>query len=534
MADKRAEKGIKFYNLMKTGRSNWESTWRSVGLFFQPNDANVFDWMQKTPGEEKHTHLFDGTAEHVVEMLASVLHSRMTNPLELWFGLTTGDSIKDAIPRVKGYLQKLVRRAHDILNNTNFQSEIHALYVGLVTFGTGFMNTEEDDELVMRFKTRPIYEVFISENSKGIVDSFATTRLFTIDQAIEEFGEKVFGNELDGLKKSEDQKLEIINIVMPRDKADQKGFGGSRMPIASIHIWKQKTLTLANRGFQEFPGIFPRWIKSSGEKYGRSPSMKSLPDVRMLNVVMKTTIRGAQKTVDPAMLVDDDSIIGRVNMRPGALNAQRGGIKNSPAIAPIITGARPDIGQEFMKDIRERVERHFFIDQLQLREGPQMTATEVNARVQQQLSVLSPVLGRLHFELLQPLVARIIGIMKRAGELPEGIPPELEDSNLEVFFTSQIAKSQKLTEAQTVQAWLESMSGVAAQIPETLDLLDADKFTRHMADLFGVPESVLRDLEEIQAIREERANQQEIEQDRVDQQLDAETAAKVIPLTRTG
>ena len=534
MGDKIAEKGIKFYNEMKEGRSNWESHWRSVGLIFQPDEADVTNWKDKVPGEDNHSQLFDGSPEHMVDLLASMLHSFLTNPLELWFGLTTGDSEKDAIPRVKGYLQRLVRRAHDILNNTNFQSEIHSLFTGLIVRGTGFMVTEEDEDLVMRFNTRPIYEVYISENSKRRVDAYATSRMMTIDQATEKYGEKIFGDKLDGLRAKPTEKIEIITIVMPRDRADRKGFGGTSMPIASIHIWKEEQITLAQRGFQEFPAIIPRWKKTGGEKYGRGPAAKALPEGRMLQEVMKTTIRGAQSTINPALLVDDDSIIGRVNMRPGALNAQRGGIKNGPAIVPIHTGARPDIGQDFMDDIRDRMEKQFFIDQLQLREGPQMTAEEVRTRVQQQLRILSPVLGRLHFELLQPLVARIIGIMTRADELPDELPPELEDTGLEVFFTSQIAKAQKITEAQSVQSWLVAMDGVANRLPEALDVLNVDKFTRHLADLFGVSEKVLNDPEEIAAIREERANAEDIEQDRIDQQLDAETAAKVVPLTRTG
>ena len=74
---------------------------------------------------------------------------------------------------------------------------------------------------------------------------------------------------------------------------------------------------------------------------------------------------------------------------------------------------------EIMQDVRERIKQHFFVDQFQLREGPQMTATEVNTRVDMQLRLLGPLLGRLHFEFLQPMVGRMLQIMSRKGLLPE-------------------------------------------------------------------------------------------------------------------
>ena len=53
--------------------------------------------------------------------------------------------------------------------------------------------------------------------------------------------------------------------------------------------------------------------------------MTALPDVKMLNEMSKTTIKAAQKQVDPPLLVPDDGFILPVRTVPGGLNFYRAG-----------------------------------------------------------------------------------------------------------------------------------------------------------------------------------------------------------------
>ena len=394
------------------------------------------------------------------------------------------------------------------------------------SFGTGVLFTLEDDDNVVRFDSKPIYAYYIQENAKGIVDEVSSMEKMTVRKAFDKFGRDAFKDEAEKLEKDMEQKIEILHCVLPRKESERIGFGAKSHPFASIYVWAEKQMIVMESGYKEFPFVVPRWMKLSDEIYGRSPSMKALPDIKMLNAVMKTTIRGAQKIVDPPLMVPDDGVLGRVNSTPGGLNTYRAGTDDR--IFPLATGGNPGIGVDIMEDIRSRIKQHYFVDQFQLREGPQMTATEVNARVEMQLRLLGPVLGRLHFEFLQPLVGRVLSIMQRKKLLPENPPAELTQGSLdiEVFFTSQIAKAQRSSEANNLLEFLASAQPIVEFDPKAADIIDIDKTIRKVAILKGVPEDIFRDEDEIEELREQRAQAEQQQAAAEQEMIGAEMLSK--------
>ena len=521
--DPRVNKLVKFFGDLRGRRTNWDDHWRDVSKFVLPRKDDVFTQFNKTEGEQKGEAVFDASPRHYNELLASALQSMLTSPNSQWFELTTGDPDLDKLPAVRKYLQQLVRTIHQTLNNTNFNSEIHETYLDLGSFGTGVIRIEPDEDNVLRFHSRPIYEYWIAENNKGEVDTFYTRRELTIRQIIQEFGAKELSPDfLRQHAEDMEKKFEVIEGLMPRKDAKQKSLGPKGLPWASFSFMKENDTMLKESGFHEFPAMFPRWTKISGEMYGRSPSMKSLPDIKMINKMMADTLRSAQKITDPPLMLPDDGVFGRVNTMPGGLNYYRSGTQDR--IFPLQTGGQPGVGLEIMADVRNRIKQAFFIDQLQLIEKDRMTATEVSQRTDEHLRLLSPILGRQHFELLQPMIVRIIGIMKRKNMLPDNPPEELLDINLQVFYSSQIAKAQRISEGINFQRFLEAMAPIAQVDPSVVDNLDADAALKFNATIYGVPEEVFRDTQEVKELRGQRA----AEEERLRRQQDAAAQAEVI------
>ena len=91
-----------------------------------------------------------------------------------------------------------------------------------------------------------------------------------------------------------------------------------------------------------------------------------------------------------------------------------------------MTGGRPDLGFDLVQDVRARVREIFFVDQLQLNEGPEMTATEVIQRTEEKMRLMGPVVGRTQTELLGPMLQRVFGLLYRAGKLPPPPPHMLQ------------------------------------------------------------------------------------------------------------
>jgi hypothetical protein len=59
---------------------------------------------------------------------------------------------------------------------------------------------------------------------------------------------------------------------------------------------------------------------------------------------------------------------------------------------------------------RNAIRDTFYVNQLMMQNGPQMTATEVVQRNEEKMRLLGPVLGRLQSELLRPLIDRTFAI----------------------------------------------------------------------------------------------------------------------------
>jgi len=62
--------------------------------------------------------------------------------------------------------------------------------------------------------------------------------------------------------------------------------------------------------------------------------------------------------------------------------------------------------------------------------------------------------------------------------------------------------------------------------PSIMDIINHDEAIRARAGLLGVPKSVLRGVQEVDQLREERAMQQQMQQEMMMQQQQAEVAAK--------
>lgn len=509
------------YAKLKQDRVNWDSYWEKIAEYVLPRKDEVYGTI--VSGEDKHsnTRLYDSTSIHSNELLASALHSMLTNPSSIWFGLASGDKKLDTQKEVRQYFQDCVSIMIQTLNNSNFQTEIHETYLDLGSIGTTTLRIEEDDETDIRFFSEPIYGSYVDENNKGIIDTVYREYEYTLRQVTQEFGEQILADLPDVKRQYEKDPMMKIKITHAIETT-------STGKIISLHVYCDKKYLLREAKFNEWPIAIPRWTKISGEKYGRSPAMKALPDIKMLNQMQKTLIRASQKVADPPLLVPDNGYLLPVRTVPGGSTIYRAGTKDE--IKPLIHNARLDLNAELIEQTRMRIRSAFFIDQLQLQEGPQMTATEVNQRTEEKLRMMGPILGRLNNELLKIIVDRVFSILARKNKLPKA-PPALRGKNLEIKYISQIAKAQRSSEADTFTRVISSIAPIIELQPQIFDNINGDEVIRKHAEIFGLPEEMLRDRKEVEQSRAAQAQQaQQAQQAEVDN-TEADTVQKLSKAT---
>src|SRR5690606_21412594 len=73
-------------------------------------------------------------------------------------------------------------------------------------------------------------------------------------------------------------------------------------------------------GYHSMPLLVGRFTALSTAKYGRSPAVQVLPDIKMTNEMQKTLLRAAHRAVTPPLLVHDDGILTKISLKPDAVN----------------------------------------------------------------------------------------------------------------------------------------------------------------------------------------------------------------------
>jgi len=514
---------IRNHDQLKSVRGTWENHWQEIADFVVPAEDQITQ--KTTAGEKKGTQLFNTTAIHANEMLASGLHSMLTNPSVKWFDLFTGNKEIDSREDVKAWVQDSVRKMHNVLNFSNFQTIIHEIYLDLGSFGTAMLVIDEDQKYVVRFSSRPIVNALISADNKARIQTVYRTFEFTGMQMLQEYGQDIFSEqEKRDFKENPMEKHSVIHAVFPNDDFNPFQKSLSSKPFNSIHVFKKGLKPVRKGGFEEFPYAVPRWTKHTHEMYGRSPAMKSLPDIKLINEVNKVSIVAAQKAIDPPLQAPDDGVVLPLRTAPGSINYYRSGTKDR--IEPLFTGSDPRLGFEFMEQIKLSIRQAFFVDQLQLNEGPQMTATEVLQRTEEKLRMLGPVLGRLHNELLKPLVDRVFGIMLRRGIFLDA-PEILEDRDLQVRYSSMIARAQKATEIDNFNRALGAVGPLIQLDPNIIDNIDMDGTFKYIVDTLDVPVEILASEQQKKQTREAKAQVAQQQQANEQEAHDAETVNKV-------
>ena len=508
-------------------RSNWESHWQEVADYMLPRKADITK--VRSRGDKRHTQIFDGTATHSMELLASSLHGMLTSSVNRWFALRFKENAVNENDEAREWLEDVTDKMYLAISRSNFQQEVFETYFDLIAFGTSCLQIEEDEESIIRFSSRHIREIYISENAKGLVDCIYRRFKMSAKATVEKFGVENLSKEvLNTFKKSPFEDIDLVHVVKPRDIYNPRKEDKKNMPFTSVYFEFSTGHIISIGGFKEFPYVVPRYLKASNEIYGRSPGMNSLSDVKVLNKMVEVGMKAAQKQVDPPLLVPDDSMLLPIRMSPGSINYYRAGSRDR--IETLNIGANTPLGLNMEEQRRNSIRNAFYVNQLMMQNGPQMTATEVIQRNEEKMRLLGPVLGRLQSELLKPLIDRAFSLILRKNLFPQA-PDFLAGQDVEIEYVSPLAKAQKSTELQSIMRGIEIL-GSLANVAPVFDHVNMDKLVKHLMDVVGVPQKVLKSSSEVQADRQAAQEQQAQQQQMAQMQQLAETAGAAAPMAK--
>jgi hypothetical protein len=514
-----AAKIIKRYDTLFADRATWESHWREIDERISPT-PDYFGQSLPTPGQKRTEKVFDSTATLAHSRCAAAMESMLTPRTQRWHGLEPRTKELRDYPDVKKWCEDVA----DILfaarynPRTNFASQTYETYRSVAKFGTGALFVDELMDFTgfsLRYKSIHLSELFIAENSHGIVDTVYRKFRYSAYQAVHAFGEENLPESIrNAADKSPDQMFDFIHAVYPneeydKDKADQKA-----MRYKSCYVATEGKCLVRESGYRTMPYCVSRWSTNSNEVYGRGPAMDVLPNIKMLNEIMKTTIRSAQRQADPPLMLPADGEITSFSLRPGALNY--GGVNSNgqQMVQPLQTNSDLGIAEYMIKEQRELINHAFLVTLFQiLVENKTMTATEAMYRQQEKGALLAPTMGRQQSELLSPMIERELDILFHQGMIPP-MPEVLvnADGLINITYTSPLTRAQKSEEGVAILNLLQAASSVAQFDPSILKTINYTTAIRELSDIYGAPVRVLHTEEEVAAMKQEEAMQMQSQQ----------------------
>ncbi|MFH1640602.1 MAG: portal protein [Candidatus Omnitrophota bacterium] len=521
------EEAIRRQKELESERANWASYWQELATFCLPKKATITS--PRSSGQQIDLHnIFDDTAIRALKIMAAGFHSHLTNPSSKWFELQMKNKAFMESKAVKIWLKETEDIIFDTLNSSNFDTTMQEFYPDSGCFGTAAIFEEEDTVEKIRFTVLPIGEIYIEEDAQGRVNRLFRKFQYTVLQAFERWGNDAGETVTKAItEKKYSKTIDILHWIIPREKRTMGKEDALNLPWESKWVEITKAHLIRESGYHEFPTAVGRFTKMAGEKWGYSPAMDAMADIRMINAEKKYLIRAAMKIIDPPLVLPSQGFILPLNLNPSGINYRNPQTK-SDDLQPIITKANIPIGLEMIQDVRNSIEETFYVPLFKAfsQITKQMTIPEVQRRIAENMVLLGPVVGRFTQEVFDPIIIRTFNILARNNHLPPP-PPEIQGQEFDVVYISQLAKAQRNSEILSLERTLETIGAIANIVPSVLDKIDTDKAVDIIAEIHGTNPNLIRDDEEVLAIRQERVAAAEKAQQQAEMAQAATTAKDI-------
>ena len=478
------------------------------GEFFRPLDSeHEVEWRRR--------HIYDSTALVAADLLASQIHANLTSPSIRWFELRFRRSEVNDQQTAKEWLDKVQTLIWQALLESDFNMEIAETYMDLVSFGTAVLFEEEMSEERwegVTFTALPIRSTYYEHAADSTLARIYRCIKYTNLQMLEKFGDKVKPLLQEVGEGEVDKKEKVIFCIYKNpdyqepDETDGeiRTLAGKAREFRYKYVLHRTGDVLDEGGYYEMPAFVARWKKVAGSVWGHSPAFVALSDILQLNQVVAQVSEARSKEVDPPMKSTERGLLGDLDLNPGGLTMVLAMDELDRLLAP---NAQLFQGDVEIERLQQSIRSTFFIDKLELKESPAMTATEVMVRYQRMQRQFAPTLGRLQADLLDPLIEMTYRVLERNGRLPP-IPRGLEQEELDIEYIGPIPRAQKNEEAQAISLWAGELAGLAQVMPALLDVPDTDAIARQLGLSRGVPAKLMNSEADVKRIRKERAEQQ--------------------------
>jgi len=504
----------------KAEQAKWVHVWRKLNEGFYPflynNLVSTGVLTPKEPDKIANPNMLDGEPALALLVLSAGFMNGVTSPARKWINIKApGTKPYEQGDKGESVVHSQIRtKILEALAGTNYyDTRAEQVYDGC-GIGTSAVLCYEDRDYIAKFTICPPGSYYLVTDSSNQVTKFCREFRMTATDLLKEFGEAALTKDIVERAKKGGAQARTAYVVSHLIEANDDDMLGSGHPFRELY-WFSGTISgappyLAKRPLYEWPVAVFRWSCPDNCTYGVPPTLSVLGKAVQLQNLEYKSDQGLDKLLSPPMLAD-------VSLRNRPKAFQANGITYTANLRAD-GGARPlyqvqmpfqelEIKrQRIVQAIKDGLYNYLFdmISQL----DTVRSATEIDARREEKMVVLGPVLHRSYLEDIGVIVKRMYGIMSRKGLLPE-LP---EGEGAEIQFSNILSDVQKASDVATLERFSAFVGQLVPTWPEAQPKVDILDVIKQYAEGLGVRPTVLRVDEQVQQAVAPEAQMQELMQ----------------------
>ena len=502
-SDDVAKTYLKKYERAKSLRENFVPLFEECYEYALPQRESFY---AETMGQRRDDKIFDETAVVGVQEFASRLQQGLVPNFARWADFAAGSEIpvyqRDA---VNNELDEVTEYVFEVIQNSNFGQEVHESFMDLAV-GTGVLAVSEGDSInPVNFSAIPLPHVVLDTGPDDQVDHVYRERQCRYSDIAVMYPKGTISDKLQQkVNAYPDERTKVLEVVC-RDYSIKNETAHLFFAIET----STKTVIKSDkyRGIGSNPFVCFRWSKCSGEIYGRGPLMNALSAIKTTNLTIELILENAQMAISGIYQMDDDGVINpdTINLVPGTVIPKAAG---SMGLQPVKAAGNFDVANIVLSDMRLNIKRALYNDMLGNPDRTPASATEVAERMADLSRRIGSAFGRLQAELVQPVLQRVVYILKKQGRITL---PNINGREVKVRSVSPLAQAQANQDITSVARWLELVQTTFG--PEIMNILiNSEDTAAYLGKKFGVPDNLIRDVEErkqLVAMAQQYAQQQQ-------------------------
>ena len=485
------------YDSTQAEKHKWECLYKDVFEYMMPSR----DYDHST-GFDAHERIFSSVGEQSADKFVQRIQSIVTPVGMDWINFEAGylmdKQVEDTTP-INRELAKVAEICNIMKNTSNFDVVATEFYYDLVAGTACLLVLEGTADNPLRFVAIPIKELSLEEGIFGEIG--AVYRCFKLKRSLVK-------------KQWRDAKLDEVSENDMLNKPDETiDLIESCYIDYDENVWRYTVIERAekkiivDRTYKANPFIVLRWTKCAGETYGRGLGLKTIKDVKTLNLITEYSLRALAFTI-PVFLAQQDAAYSPDDfvLEPGAINIVPSTSSANPSIVQLGVNVTHDITAYATEKMTMDIKKNMMDNTLPNDPKRGLTATEIEERARELQGSLNNSFGRILNEFMYPLIKRIMEVLQSFGYVGNELDVrQFNGFGYKIVVTTALANQQSQTEVSQIVNAMQLLFQFDPEGQFAGKVIDLEAVAPYLMEKMGMNKKFLRGKEEIIAMQQQAA-----------------------------